>query len=279
MARAVLGPAMRRLRRELQWMTLRGELAMRHSPAPFPNLVYEHRTPLVRPLSGLDPRLQENKAVNLRLAARRLDGLVLDPGTRMSFWQVVGSPTRRRGFLDGLVLNHGQLSEGVGGGLCQMTNLLYWMTLHTPLEVVERWRHSYDVFPDADRTQPFGSGATCAWPSLDLQILNPTAASFRLSVALDETHLLGAWTSDAPSQNMYVVEERAHRVTHDGPGVYVRHNELWRIETDKDTSRTNERLVASNHAFMMYEPFLPSAGGSTVDTGQSSMGIAQNANS
>ena len=254
-------------------MTLRAELATRHSSVPMPHLVSGHRTPLVRPLSGLDPRLQENKVVNLRLAAHRLDGLVLDPGTRMSFWQVVGSPSRRRGFLDGLVLSHGQLREGVGGGLCQMTNLLYWMTLHTPLEVVERWRHSYDVFPDANRTQPFGSGATCAWPSLDLQILNPTAVSFRLSVTLDEAHLLGAWTSDAPSQHTYVVEERAHRITHDGPGMYVRHNELWRIETEERASCTRERLVASNDALMMYEPFLPSAGGSTVDAGQSNKRI------
>lgn len=260
-------------------MTLRAELATRHSSVPMPHLVAEHRTPLVRPLSGLDPRLQENKVVNLRLAAHRLDGLVLDPGTRMSFWQVVGSPSRRRGFLDGLVLSHGQLREGVGGGLCQMTNLLYWMTLHTPLEVVERWRHSYDVFPDANRTQPFGSGATCAWPALDLQIRNPTAASFRLSVTLDEAHLLGAWTSDVHSLHTYVVEERAHRITHDGPGMYVRHNELWRIETDERTSRTRERLVASNDAFMMYEPFLPPAGGGTFDAGLSSKGIEQNASS
>ena len=54
------------------------------------------------------------------------------------------------------------------------------MTVHTPHTVVERWRHSYDVFPDCGRTQPFGSGATCAWPSLDLQPQNRTATSFRL---------------------------------------------------------------------------------------------------
>jgi vancomycin resistance protein VanW len=215
----------------------------------------------MRPLSGLDPRLQRNKVVNLRLAANRSDGLVLDPGTRMSFWRLVGRPSSRRGFLDGLVLDHGRLSEGVGGGLCQMTNLLFWMTLHTPLTVVERWRHSYDVFPDEGRTQPFGSGATCAWPALDLQIVNSTPASFRLSVTVDDTALLGAWTSDRPSPRTYAIEERAHRITHEGPGVYVRHNELWRVEIDEATSRRSERLVAVNDALMMYEPFLPSAAG------------------
>lgn len=44
----------------------------------------------------------------------------------------------------------------------------------TPLTVVERYRHSHDVFPDANRTQPSGSGATCAYPHRDLMIRNDT---------------------------------------------------------------------------------------------------------
>ncbi|MEI3305467.1 MAG: VanW family protein [Dysosmobacter sp.] len=54
------------------------------------------------------------------------------------------------------------------------------MTLHTPLTVVERYRHSHDVFPDANRTQPFGSGATCAYPHRDLMIRNDTQQPFQL---------------------------------------------------------------------------------------------------
>ncbi|MHB9150971.1 MAG: VanW family protein, partial [Thermoleophilia bacterium] len=69
MTRAVVGPTVRLLRRELQWMSVRSDLTRLRSPAPLPHLVAEHRTPLMRPLSGLDPRLQENKVVNLRLAA------------------------------------------------------------------------------------------------------------------------------------------------------------------------------------------------------------------
>ena len=59
-----------------------------------------------------------------------------------------------------------------GGRPVQMTNLLYWMTLHTPLTVTERWRHGYDVFPDSNRTQPFGSGATCFYNYMDLMVRN-----------------------------------------------------------------------------------------------------------
>ena len=58
-----------------------------------------------------------------------------------------------------MLLKNGTVQYGCGGGLCQLSNLIFWMTLHTPLEVKERHRHGYDVFPDSNRTQPFGSGA------------------------------------------------------------------------------------------------------------------------
>lgn len=256
--RRYLGPAARRIRREVQWRTSGADYRVERSPERLPFAIASHRTPLIRTLCGLDVRLQRNKIVNLCIAAERLDGIVLEPGQRLSFWREVRKPTARRGFLPGLVLDHGNLGEGIGGGLCQMTNLLYWMTLHTPLEVVERWRHSYDVFPDASRTQPFGSGATCAWPVLDLQIENPTTARYRLSLRVSETHLEGAWRSDQPVAVRYRIDERSHRFTHEGPGRFVRHNELWRIEVDATTDEpVKESLVAVNSALMMYDPFLP----------------------
>jgi len=255
--RTFLGAAVRRVRRQAQWFAVRSELTSTSSPLALDYVAAQHKSPLFRPLAGVDPELQRNKVVNLQLAAKQLDGVVLRPGQRLSFWRHVGSPTYARGYLDGLVLSHGRIGAGVGGGLCQMTNLLYWMTLHTPLEVVERWRHSYDVFPDSSRTQPFGSGATCAWPALDLQIVNPTAATFRLAVEVGDEYLTGTWTSDIEPPARYAIEERSHRITHEGPGVYVRHNELWRLESEGGF--TTERLIAANHALMMYEPFLQPA--------------------
>ena len=50
----------------------------------------------------------------------------------------------------------GEVKTSIGGGICQLANLLYWMALHTPLEVIERHHHSFDPFPDSGRTLPFG---------------------------------------------------------------------------------------------------------------------------
>jgi vancomycin resistance protein VanW len=255
--RPVAGPAVRRLRRELQWFGCRRSLRLRSAPPDgFGHPVADHATPLFRRLAGLDEELQRNKVVNLRLAVGRLDALVLPPGGRLSFWRQVGRPSYRRGFVDGLVLDHGRLTEGVGGGLCQLTNLLYWMTIHTPLTVVERWRHSYDVFPDNGRTQPFGSGATCAWPVLDLQVENRTATGFRLALEVTGTELVGAWTAAEVVPVSYRVYEQLHLMTNDAPGVFVRHNVLRRSVFDAAGSQVGDEPVAQNHARLMYQPFL-----------------------
>jgi vancomycin resistance protein VanW len=255
--RRVAGPAVRRARREWQWRRCGADLGLSVEPEDrFAYLVASHQTPVMRPLAGVEQRLQRNKEVNLRLAAARLDGLVLRPGQRLSFWRRVGKPTARRGFLDGLVLDHGHLTEGVGGGLCQLTNLLYWMTLHTSLTVVERWRHTYDVFPDAGRTQPFGTGATCAYPSLDLQIENRTLVGHRLAIAVTGPDLVGAWRAEQPPRVGYEIYETHHQMTNEAPGVFIRHNVIRRRVRTTQGELVDDELVAVNHALMMYPPFL-----------------------
>ena len=231
-ARALAAPSVRRIRREVQWHRSGGRRILDREPVDVaPHEVARHATPLFRALAGVDPQLQRNKVVNLGLAIERLDGLVLD---------------------------HGRATAGVGGGMCQLTNLIYWMTLHTPLAVVERWRHSYDVFPDAGRTQPFGSGATCAWPVLDLQIENTTSATFRLGLHLTETELCGAWTADAPALTTYEVYEAQHVMTNDAPGVFTRHNVLRRRVLNSAGEPVDDELVAMNQGRLMYQPFIES---------------------
>lgn len=258
--RARAGAAVRRLRRERQWWSQRS--AMRLDVVAddgFSSVVAEHASPTRRELVGVDPQLQINKETNLAIACAALDGRVLRPGQLFSFWRLVQRPTAARGFLPGVVLSQGRVVSGVGGGLCQLTNLLYWMTLHTPLTVTERWRHSYDVFPDSGRSVPFASGATCAWPSLDLQIRNDTLDGYRLSVAVVDGELRGRWCADAAPTRRYRVYERDHRISNDAPGVHTRHNVLRRRVFDADGLEIDDELVAENHALMPYEPFLGAA--------------------
>ena len=218
-----------------------------------------HKTPLIRKLHNVDVdmKLQYNKAVNLRIAAGRLNGLVIKPSETFSFWKLVGKPTYRKGYLDGLVLKpDGTFGAGAGGGLCQLTNLIYWITLHTPLTIVERYRHSHDVFPDVNRTQPFGSGATCVYNYKDLQIYNGTGIEYQLVVFLAEDFLEGEWRTQAPLSYRYEVYEKEHYITSTFWGGYIRNNTIFRRIYNSDNELSGDEFVTENHALMMYQPLL-----------------------
>lgn len=242
--------------RRLQWLLDGQKYASLIRTEPLPHACAVHSTPMLRKLANVDMWMQVNKVTNLRLAAARLNGIVVKPGETFSFWKLVGKPTARKGYLPGMVLCGGSFRPGVGDGLCQMTNLIYWMALHTPLIVTERHRHSYDVFPDSGRTQPFGSGASCAWNYLDLQIRNDTDVPYQLLVRQNGSQLEGQWRSTVPGTLEYVVYERDPMFLSNPMGGYVRHNELWRRVLDGDGVPIRNEFIAENNALMMYQPFL-----------------------
>lgn len=246
-------------KRKLLWLKMRRQFATRRIEKEselLPEVQFAHHTPLLRKLKDVDMELQYNKITNLKLAASKINGVVLYPGQTFSFWYLVGKTSAKKGYKEGMILQNGKTGRGIGGGLCQMTNLIYWMTLHTPLTVTERYRHSYDVFPDAGRTQPFASGATCYYPHLDLMVRNDTSVPFQLCVRVGETDLEGEWRSLEKPEYIYEILERNHRMCAEFWGGYSRHNELYRQTFDTEGRFISEEFVVANDAVMMYPPFL-----------------------
>ena len=96
---------------------------------------------MLNPATGADMTYQQNKVHNLKLAARMLNGVVIRPGETFSFWQLVRHADREEPYRDALTLRDGAIVPEYGGGLCQHSNLLYWMFLHSPLSMVERHAH------------------------------------------------------------------------------------------------------------------------------------------
>lgn len=252
-----LGKAYYAGKRYLLWCSPQYHWASQRQSVSLPYIQTSHATPLYRHLRGEEMELQKNKVVNLQLAAARLNGVVLRPGETFSYWHLIGKPSRKKGYREGMVLFLGRIGSDVGGGLCQLSNLIFWMTLHTPLTVVERYRHSHDVFPDSNRTQPFGSGATCAYPHRDLMIRNDTDQSYQLCVRVGETHLEGEWRAEAPQKFQYEILERNARMDQASWGGYIRHNELFRRVFDLDGTLLREEFLFANDAIMMYSPLLP----------------------
>lgn len=244
------------LKERKKWLFGKAKLSTQQEQNPLPFLVKEHQSFLLRKLKDVDMYLQHNKVTNLRLAIAPLNGIVIKPGETFSIWQLVGRPSKRRGFKEGMTLSNGQVKKGIGGGLCQLGNLIYWMAIHTPLTVTKRWRHSYDVFPDVNRKIPFGSGATLAYNYIDLQLKNNTTISFQLNLWLTDTHLKGCIRAEKELELHYNVFERNHKFQLQWWGGYTRHNEIWRTIENEQTGEIKEELITENHAIMMYNPLL-----------------------
>lgn len=228
----------------------------RQVQSKLPHELIVHKSFLLRPLKDVEMYLQHNKTTNLAIAISHLNGILIKPGETFSFWKLVGRPTGSKGYLEGLTLENGKPGKGIGGGLCQLGNLIYWMALHTPLIVTERWRHSYDVFPDLNRTLPFGSGATLSYNYIDLQLVNSTEHTYQLNLWIDGEYLYGSVCCSHPSKYVYEVFETDHCFTNQWWGGYTRHNKIWKKKICKDDSSEEKELVTENHAILMYNPFI-----------------------
>ncbi len=244
--------AQKRLIRHLHNRWRAQQFATQISQDNLPYRCTTHQSLLYRKLGHADPRLQKNKVVNLGIANRHLDGIVIQPGQVFSFWYLVGQPNAAKGYLEGLQLSRGEVKTGIGGGLCQLGNLLYWMVLHTPLTVMERHHHSFDPFPDEQRVLPFGSGASLFYNYIDLRFFNPTNQPFQIRVWLTDQHLKGAIYSDRESPHTYHLFERNHRFLEQAGKTY-RSNEIWRSQIDRRTgNQIAEELLIKNFSEVKY---------------------------
>ena len=219
----------------------------------YPYSCKKHQSLLKRQLGNSDPQLQENKIINLKLAASKIDGIIINPGEVFSFWKLVGKTTKRKGYIEGMQLSMGEVKTGVGGGICQLANLLYWMVLHTPLDVIERHHHSFDPFPDEGRVLPFGSGASVFYNYIDLRFKNPTEQPFQIRVWLTNKHLKGAiYTKNEWEYSYHIVEKNHKFIKKDGKT--FRENEIWRKVVDKKTGNyIIETLLINNFSEVKYE--------------------------
>ncbi|MCL2160954.1 MAG: VanW family protein [Betaproteobacteria bacterium] len=127
------------------------------------------------------------KLHNLRLAAASLNDREIPPGGILSLMRMLGEPSAKRGYRTSRMLVGGDLVQGEGGGLCQLSGLLYLLALHAGLGIVERHAHSCDIYTEDTRFCPLGSDATLVYGYKDLRLRNtlPFSVAFRVETADD----------------------------------------------------------------------------------------------
>ena len=164
--------------------------------------ITEHSSPLYRKYNK--KTLDDGKVENIKIAINNLNGVIIPPGKTFSFWKHVGRSSSKRGFQKGVVLSNGQLKEDIGGGLCQLSNLIAYMFACSECVFTERKHHSKDVFPDSNRTVPFASGATVFFNLIDLKIKNTYPFPIKINLRTTDTQLRGSL--DIPVSLDYVIK-------------------------------------------------------------------------
>ncbi len=219
-----------------------------------PVVIYKHNSLIRRMLGNTQMELQENKAVNLALSTPKVNGILIRPGETFSFWRLVGSTTKAKGYKEGVTIANAQTKAGVGGGLCQFTNLIHWMVLHTPLTIVEHHHHDgIDLFPDYNRQVPFGTGTSIVYNYLDYRFRNDSDVTYQLITYVTDTHLCGELrASDNLPVKYHIKTENEHFVRVDD-AVY-RRGQVYRMCIDKTTGNELSReIIRDNNARVMYD--------------------------
>ncbi len=225
----------------------------KESASGFNSILSEASSPLRRPGTITSEVLQGGKEHNVALVARAIDGLVLAPGEVFSYHVLVGRPSRFRGFVPGLELHDGKESSGIGGGSCQVSNLLYWLGIRAGLIVIERHRHTYDLFADNRRTVPFGCGATVFYNYHDLRMQNPHKGPIRIGLRVTKGILKGEICAREDFGLRISIEEIMHRFIKDRDGVIWRENEIQRTIRDAKGILLHRQILAHNHGRVMYD--------------------------
>ena len=132
---------------------------------------------------------------NVRLAAKAINGTILNPGDVFSYNTVVGERTQARGYQEAHAYSGGKIIDEFGGGVCQPSSTLYMAVLRADLEVVERHNHSFTV-----SYTPLGEDATVDYGNLDFRFANNTA--YPIKILAEQTDgqmimtIIGTKTSD-----------------------------------------------------------------------------------
>ncbi len=150
-------------------------------------LAGEARAPLWTQISAAEFPLTAGKVQNLRAACQKLNGLEIPAGETFGFWKQLGRTTRAAGFTEGRELRSGCLVPNLGGGLCQLSGLLYAAALAAGLEVVERHEHSRTL---PGTPLPPERDATVFWNYVDLRFRARFA--WRLEAGLTTTEIVVA---------------------------------------------------------------------------------------
>ena len=145
-----------------------------------------------------------NRDTNLRLACEAINGLILYPGEVFSFNKALGERTAAKGYMPAPSFEDGKTVTTIGGGICQVSSVLYNSAMLADLDIRTRENHGYAV-----SYVPLGMDAAVTWGSLDFCFANNTNYPIRIDATASggttTVTLVGTYEKDYYVQMEYEV--------------------------------------------------------------------------
>ncbi|MGK9252666.1 VanW family protein [Paenibacillus humicus] len=209
----------------------------------------------------------QGRAFNVSETARTLNGWLMKPGDVFDYGEVIRITERETGYREAPVILNGQLTPGIGGGICQVSSTLYNAVLLAGLDIVERRNHSLPVsYLPLGRDATFADGVInfrfrnstgkhiliqtssgdgkltvklygTLPPDVNYEIRTETVRSLSPAVQLKPTSLLAPGESQVltPGKKGYVVD--TYRIR------YVKGKETSRLRISRDTYKAQPEIV------------------------------------
>lgn len=217
------------------------------------NIISSYSSNLIKKGKGVDPVLQENKAVNIRLASSKINEIIIQPGEVFSFWRTIGKVNKRTGYKEGRVIKDNKLISGTGGGLCNLANTINNLILNSPLEIVEFHKHSDALAPDNGKRIPLANGTSVSYNYIDYRFKNNTSQNVQLLLWCDDEKLYGELRSENEIPWKYEIIEENHHFEKEGDK-YYRVSQIYRNTIERETGNIiKKELIWDNHSMVMFD--------------------------
>lgn len=218
-----------------------------------PNLVFSHSNTIIKVGKGIDPILQQNKAVNIQLACEAMNGLLIHPGETFSFWNLVGKTTKKRGYKKGRVIDQNNVNPGYGGGLCNLANTINVVVLHSPLAITEFHTHTDALAPDVHGRVPLSAGTSVCYNYLDYRFKNTTNQDVQLLTWCEDGQLKVELRSEKEFPWEYEIVEKDHHFHKEGDDFY-RISKIYRDTRNRGKSEIiDHKLIWDNHSLVQFD--------------------------
>ncbi len=153
--------------------------------------------------------LSANKVTNIRIAMNALTAYAIQPNSVFSFWEIIKKPTLKKGYQTGRNIIGDSLKEDIGGGLCQVSGMLYHLALETGMEIIERHNHTIDLYAEDKRYTPLGTDATVVYGYKDLRFKNPHNETLYMRFSVSQEEFTGSFMAENALDDYSIRLERA----------------------------------------------------------------------